>query len=335
MTSQKVKRAEEQVIKTGKRAATHRSRKTKLPSVAAVRAAAFECETQEQAEARLGCDVETLAKKKVLAAAWERGRFLRLVSQAAAETFVVPERVGREVGLARGEFAEIYRKDRAVRDLWDREQAKLFRSLKAPLVARAKEGDPKAVAAVEALFCRDDRVPVVDFERMAPVEIARAVGIDHRTLGRWAKEHDLPRAADGSYSLPRLVAWLRDWEVRKLAAQKAGVKVDGETALERLRRLQGDEIEQRVFQRQDVVAMLRSRAAWLVQLLSPARAEQWAHEHEGKTSAQLKIAYVTAFETLLRRWCDWPAELPMPEAARQKFEEGLQLLVAEGAESAG
>jgi hypothetical protein len=248
------------------------------------------------------------------------------VAQAASETFVVPERVGREVGLARGEFAELYRKDRAVRDLWDREQAKLFRSLKAPLVARAKEGDPKAVAAVEALFCRDDRAPVVDFERMAPVEIARAVGIDHRTLGRWAKEHDLPRNADGSYSLPRLVAWLRDWEVRKLAAQKAGVKVDGETALSGCVGLQGDEIEGRVYQRSKwwrCYGRGRLAGATAQPSAGPRAVGARARGPDGR-AAQGSLC--CGVETLLRRWWRLPAELPVPEAARQKFEEGLTLL---------
>jgi len=302
----------------------------KMPSASAVRDAAIECATLEEAAERLRAGVGTLLKTRARSNAWERGRLLRRVQEVAGTTYVVVEAADKLMGTAKGAFAKLYARDREVRDLWDSKRFALLLATEQGFAARVQDGDLKAIAAVEALFsARRPEPEDVDFERLPPAEMERATGVNHRQLNRWAKEHGLWRAADGSYSLPRFVAWVRQWEVRKLGAQAAGRPVDGESALERLRRLQGDEIEGRVYQRTDVIAMLRTRAAWLTQLLSEARAEQWAHEHEGQTAAQLKGAYITAFETLRRRWCDWPEELPLPPAAKQKVEEALTLLTQE------
>jgi hypothetical protein len=301
-----------------------------MPSASAVRDAAIECATLEEAAERLGAGVGTLLKTRARSNAWERGRLLRRVREVAGTTYVVVEAADKLLKMGKGEFARLYARDAEVREVWDSERFGLLLATEQGFAARVQDGDLKAIAAVEALFApRRPEAAEVDFEHLSPSEMARATGLAHQQLNRWAKEHGLYRAADGTYSLPRFVAWVRQWEVRKLGAQAAGRPVDGESALERLRRLQGDEIEGRVYQRTDVIAMLRTRAAWLTQLLSEARAEQWAHEHEGQTAAQLKGAYITAFETLRRRWCDWPEELPLPPAAKQKIEEALTLLTQE------
>lgn len=74
------------------------------------------------------------------------------------------------------------------------------------------------------------------------------------------------------------------------------------------------------------IRTLMTQAAWLVQLLSEAKAEEWAALHEGLTAVQLKERYMDAFWALRSQWCAFPAEIPMPPAARAKFEEAFELM---------
>ena len=58
-----------------------------------------------------------------------------------------------------------------------------------------------------------DRPEYGGFTRLTPIEMERATGLAHQQLNRWAREHGLPRNADGTYSLPRFVAWIRKADV--------------------------------------------------------------------------------------------------------------------------
>ncbi len=51
------------------------------------------------------------------------------------------------------------------------------------------------------------------FTALTPVEMARATGVNHRQLRRWAREHGLPQNHDGTYSLPKFVNWIRKADV--------------------------------------------------------------------------------------------------------------------------
>ncbi len=300
-------------------------------TIARVREAAFASDTLAAAETRLGVkDLAGLLKKsKRLAAVWERGQLLRRIKDVASTTVVVPERADRLLGLAKGSFERLYAADRIIRELWDRERYAVLVEIERALVVRIKGGDLKAVTAVEHLFGHrtEPAGGAVDFGRLSPTQMETATGFPRQTIHRWAKENALPRQADGTYSLPDFLAWFAKWERAKITGGERGVKQDGESALERMRRVQADKLEGLLVERSDIVRMFRERAARLVQLLGEATADQWSHAHEGKTAAQLKPDYLETFRKIRTLWEEFPAEVPMPPEARAKIEEGLALLM--------
>lgn len=321
--------------KTGKKKASHkRATAGPAPSERDLRAAGLECDDLAAAGERL--DVADLAalleKKPRLAAAWERGRLLRRVAEIAATTYVVPEAADKLLGLAKGTFGGVYRTDRIVRDLWDRHRFDLLLATEQGFAAKVKEGDPRAVTAVEHLFGHrtEPAGSRCDWGRLTLTEMENATGIKRAQWDRWVKENGCPRQADGTFALAAVLDWLRRWERAKSAGPQAGVKKDGESALERLRRVQADELLGRLIERELVGRILKERAARLVQLLSEARAREWAQAHEGKTAAQLQDLYRASFRQVREIWCTWPQEVPVPEAAKELIEQGLKLLIEEG-----
>jgi hypothetical protein len=308
-----------------------------LPTERDLRTAGLECADLAAAGERLGiADLEELlGKKPRLAAAWERGQLLRRVRDVASTTVVVPERADRLLGLDKGTFERLYKADRIVRELWDRSRYEILVEIERALVVRVKEGDLRAVTAVEHLFGHrtEPAGSRCDWGRLTPTELETATGIKRAQWDRWTKENGCPRHADGTFALADVVDWLRRWERDKVTGAQMGVKQGGESALERLRRVQADELMGRLIDREMVGRLLKERAGRMVQILGEARAQEWAQAHEGKTAAQLRDLYLAAFRQVREIWGAWPAEVPVPEAAKELIEQGLKLLVEEGAKS--
>lgn len=321
-----------------KKPSRKRTAKGPAPSERDLRGAGFECADLAAAAERLGvADLAgVLARSKRLSAAWDRGQLLRRVQDMASTTLVVPERADRLLGLAKGSFEHIYQTDRIVRELWDRERFAGMISIERALVARMKEGDLKAVTAVEHLFGHrtEPAGSKLDAGHLTPTELESATGIKRAQWDRWTKEGGCPRNADGSYALAAVIDWLRRWERDKVTGSEKGIKQNGESALERLRRAQTDELLGRLLDRPEIIRRFRERAAQAILVFSEARADQWSHEHEGKTSAQLKALYTAAFRRVREIYAEFPPEVPMPAEAKAKIEEGIQMLLAtEGTES--
>lgn len=324
--------------KTTKRVTGHEARATKKPSERDVREAGFACPDLAAAAERLGvADLDArLKRSKSLSAAWDRGRLLRKVSAAARESHHIIEEADKTLDWPRGTLASLYKSDRVVRDLWDAGRLELKLSLSRSWIQRAHEADPKAVAAVEHLFAKPGQVDaVVNFDQLTVTELDRATGISRVQWDRWVKQSGCPRNFDGTFALARVVDWLRKWERDKATGgrEAAGLNpMQAEKA--RMYKLQADEAEGRLLDRATVVRLFRERAARLVQVLGEARADQWSHEHEGKTAPQLKEAYLAAFRAVRAHWKEFPAEVPMPEEAKALIERGIELLLTTETQSA-
>lgn len=307
--------------------------KDRKPTELEIREAGRDCPDMAAAGERLGrADLEGILKRfRRLSAAWERGQLLRRVKDVASTTVVVPERADRLLSLAKGSFEHLYATDRIVREIWNRERFAVLVEIERALVTRVKEGDLKAVTAVEHLFGhRTESAGEVKFHRLTPTVLETATGIKRAQWDRWTKEGGLPRGADGTYALVQVIDWLRRWERDKASGGKESLGLNPMQAEKaRMYKLQADEAEGRLLDRPTVIRMFRERAARLVQLLSEATADQWSHAHEGKTAVQLKAAYLETFRKLRSLWKEFPAEIPLPPEARAKIEEGLQLLISD------
>jgi hypothetical protein len=317
--------------KKPKRATGHGSRATKKPSERDLREAGFECPNLAAAAERLGVAdlVAMLKRSKRLSAAWDRGRVLRRVKDVASMG-IVPEEADRHLEWPRGELVERIKTDRALAEVWDLANFEARTRARRGLMALAETGDRKAMQLYERLLDVDAKAESsIDCERLRPVALAKMTGIKREQWDRWAKESGCPRNIDGSYSLARVIDWLRKWERDKATGGKEAVGLNPmQTEKARMYKLQADEAEGRLIDRPTIVRVFCEQAARMVQLLGEARADQWSHEHEGKTAAQLKDSYVAAFRHLREIYEKFPPEVPMPAAAKAKIEEGIQILLA-------
>jgi hypothetical protein len=190
-----------------------------LPSERDLRLAAQTCATFEAAAEQLGgVDLEgLLAGSKKLAAAWERGRFLRQVRQIAEEG-IVAEEADRFLlpPLAKGTLAAQLATDHALRDIWVSGQGEAKRKARAGLMKLAEAGDPRARGLYEQLLCEQRQsAGAVDWDNLTPTQLEAATGILRPQWDRWAKQSGCPRKTNGTharYSLPAVIAWLRTHE---------------------------------------------------------------------------------------------------------------------------
>ncbi len=319
--------------KTSSAKAAHGKRgKAARIAEAEVREAAFECESFDQAAERLGvADLQKLLDgKPKLAAAFERGRFLREVRRVAGKG-IVAEEADRffEPALGRGELVDKIAKDRILADVWRTAHAEAKQQAREGLMRLARSGDAKAMALYEQLLLEPPAGGELDWQDLTSTQLEGATGIKRAQWLRWVKDFRCPRKASGRYSLPAVIAWLREHE------STGGVKLNRglnpmQVEKARMYKLQADEAEGRLIARDIVVRLFTARAARMVQILSEARAKDWAAAHEGHTAAQLEAEYLEAFRSLRLLWKDFPEEIPLPPVARAKIEEGIRLLMREG-----
>lgn len=312
---------------------TSKQGKIKRPSAKDVREAAYvSADFAEAAETMKIPDLEDMVGKyKLLGEAWDRGRFLRRVRLAASECLVRPESIAREVQLPPGEFIKIYRKDRLVRTIWDEHQTELHRSLKRPLLDRVKEGDPKAVSAVQALFGEQIEKDI-SYDQLPLAEMERATGISRRQIYRWHKDHDLPRNVDKTYCLPKVIEWIRNWDKNKVSNQVGNTSTNAPSALEQQRIMDLKIRMGQFIAKEDVVALLTDRAARMVQALNAASAEQFAHDHAGETIEQLACSAKARDLSLRKIWAQAPEELIELSAEAKSALDNLLKLICETAE---
>ena len=316
-----------------KRATTKSTKAKRAPTIKVVREAAFACETLEQAAERLGRSdlAKLLETRPRLAAAWERGRLLRCVADVARHTYVIAERADKVLNLPPGTFGPIYRTDRVVRELWDRNRFALMLEAEKTLAARVHEGDAKAVAAVQHLFGHRD-TPATDFGRLTITELAEATDIDRRQIWRWVRDHGLPRNADQTFRLSTFIRWHGKWERDKVTGGAEAVGLNPMQAEKaRLYKMQADEAQGRLIARDTVAELLCVRAARMVQVFGESRAEEWAEVHAGQTAGQLKDAYMAAFREVRRIWATWPGEIELAGEVRGR----LEALLSDIAEAKG
>lgn len=304
---------------------------------ALVREAAIECATMAAAEGRLGVEglAEQLEKNSRLLQAWEKGRRLRDIAALAA-TPICMEEASKQLGLDEGGLAKLYKRDPEVRDLWDRGRVDMRVKVKQGLMDRATAGNPLALGAVERIL-REEFAPAaggrgaVDFAKLSPTQMEEATGFNHRQILRWHKKNGLPRNEGGTYSLPAFIAWHWQFELDKRTRGPGAAGTDPlREQKARKAKVEADLAEGRVVPKEQHIRTLMTQAAWLVQLLSEAKAEEWASLHEGRTALQLRQMYLDAFGALREQWCAFPAEVSVPPAARAKFEEGFELMKETG-----
>jgi len=184
-------------------------------SAFAILRAAQECETFAEAAERLQVSNlgELLADNQALRAAWDRGRLLRRLGELGASPFC-RRAVAERLNLSEEKFTRLLAMDAEASDTFEQARHVFFLNAKGALLTGARKGEQYASKALERLLAAEagtqrEAPDPIDFNRLTVTQIAEATGISRTQISRWSKNHHLPRNADGTFSMPQFVAWLR------------------------------------------------------------------------------------------------------------------------------
>ena len=181
----------------------------------AIQRAAQECSTFAEASERLGVSNfgQLLAGSEPLREAWRRGRFLRRLSELAASPLCLRV-VAEKLNLSEQQLEQLLSEDPEACDVFQQSRHRFFIEAKTAIMIQAKQGKTHCLRCLERLIkaeagaAQQGHAPV-NFGRLSVTQMQEATGVSRTQLARWAKSHNLSRNTDGTFSLPRFVAWLR------------------------------------------------------------------------------------------------------------------------------
>lgn len=316
-----------------KRVTSHGSRATKPPrkaalSESAVRDAAYESADLAAAAERLAVPdlADRLKRSKRLAAAWERGRLLRRIRDVAAGP-LVPEAADKDLGLPKGALVKLLKTDMIVRDLWNDTRHEAIQRVRRSIMDLAGQGNTTALTAFERIIEPKGSAGEVDYGRMTPAELGRATGILAQQWARWVRESNCPQNIDGTYSLSRVLDWLRRWERDKATGgrEAAGLNpLQAEKA--RRERRENEEAEGRLLPIDKHWEAMFAHMHCLQRLVSGARARDIVALLVGRSVEEQERVLDEEFRQIVAAFEKLSPDVPVPDEARAKMTEALGLL---------
>ncbi len=219
----------------------------------------FECETMTQAAVNYsGNLVDRLGRSKALMASWQRGRFLRDISQFAAAGLTKAE-VAVKLAIELGEFERQLSEPEAA-DVWQRGQIDTLARLKMGILASAMAGKPASLARFERILQSEKPDGALDIYRMTEKQMIVIAGVSRQTIHAWVTEKGLSRNSDMTFDLRVFVKWFEGHSQRKVNVSPvaAGPDEHRDVKTARLKLLYDEEIG-RLVPRDSVIAGLVGR----------------------------------------------------------------------------
>ncbi len=335
-SGKKTPRKKKVVAKKKRRSKKKVAAKPRLP-ISAMRAKGlgFRCEHLTAADEQTGLDVplaELVDRHDALAAAWQRGQFLRNLEELAGSVMTVTQ-AAKRLGMAKGtDLREKLDTDTEARNLWDQARIRTICKAKRGMVTAAGEGNQAAIRAVEA-FLRDEGEvagPVVSFEQVGVSQLSTLFGVSRQAIHEWHTKRGLPRNGDGTFDLRVVIAWFEEDIRKKVAPTQGALSVEDSYRQEkregvRLKNLQtkGELLDRtRVVQRftliyQSVLAELDR----IVRDVGPLLAN--------KSEMQIKDILTKERRVFVRKLKDIPTELNLPEAALEQYKVFFSVLAGD------
>lgn len=322
------------IKKRGRGTKTRGKKAVRLPiSAVRVKALAFECESMVVANGRAGLDVELvelIEAHEHLAAAWERGQFLRNLRACAGAVLTVTQ-AARQLGLAKGQdLRAILDTNKECRDLWEQTRLDTLVRAKGALVSAAEDGNQAAIRAIES-FLRDEgdgaQIQNVNFEQVPVNVLADLFGVARQTVHDWYTKRGLGRNGDGTFDLRTTIAWFEEYTVKKVSSN--GGKMADPHPLQTVKAeklaAELEEYRGKLLDRNMVVAGLVARWQGLVSSLGKLKRDIPQMVANQSQERAREILAQTASDIMVHQR-QIPDELVMPEPARAKLYELLDML---------
>jgi hypothetical protein len=251
--------------------------------------------TLERAAAELGRTTADLAEliegKAKVRSAWDRGRLLHQVARLA-EIPASVEEAASDLGMGADELAAMIAPggDPEIREIWTSRQIKHRRSAMAALRRSARRG---SVSASRELLGRLAELPSGAAEvnwQSIPWQtfLAELSPVSKQSLYAWARDHGMPRNADGSMHLRAWIAWYGDYREARGVEKGGGSTAESEYERERVRKLKlaNDLHEGLLVEREQVIRGLVARAYAYAGIAD--RAATWAQVCQGKPAGAMR-----------------------------------------------
>lgn len=308
----------------GKKKTVRKRKQHKQPplTVGRVKALALECISITEADGKTGVEpslVGILKKYKRLAAAWDRGRFLRNLKHLAGTAVTVSEAAGVLKMEGGGKaLRELLDSDVEAADVWNQARFATMVRVKLAVVAAAIDGKPAAAKQIENLLRQEIVKPSADLQHVNIKQLVEMTGKTRQTVHDWHTKYGLSRNSDKTYNLFVFFEWFEKFTLDKRTPNNIQEK-------DKYRKLKEDQLEtilkkesHQLLERSQVMAGHVARQQALVS----------ATERKGKELALLMLnqpmgkmeeTLEVFFGDLRRAQCRVPDELMLPAAAAEKF----------------
>lgn len=175
----------------------------------------FECDDMVAAALKYkGNFLDRLKRSKALRDAWDRGRFLRDISQFASVAMTKAE-VALKLEISLGAF-ETLLSDPEAADIWTRAQINALVQLKTGLLASAMAGKPAALKSFERILQEERPAGELNIYSLSIEQMAIVAGVTRQTLDKWVTEGTLTRKGDKTFDLRVFIEWFEGFCQRKV-----------------------------------------------------------------------------------------------------------------------
>lgn len=223
--------------KNKKKKAKKKAAKKRQPPLtnAMVKAWGFECDDIVAAAVKYkGNLIDRLKRSKALRDAWDRGRFLRDISQFAYAG-ATKAQVATKLRIDLPAFEEMLSAPEAS-DIWITAQNNGEIEVLMGVKAEATAGNKAALKSLGRIYQNERPAgSVLDLYRMTIDQMCYITGITRQTLHAWVTEYKLPRNGDKTFDLRVFIKWFEIFTQRKVNVTP---QVTGEDSLRELKAVQ-------------------------------------------------------------------------------------------------
>lgn len=280
-------------------------------TVARVRKLGLDYATIVDAAAHLGrrCDFpQLLAEHADLAAAWYRGQFFRNIRLLAATGTTIAEAANR-LGLTVDDLQTRLASDMELANIWNQSRLTTAVEIKEGWLAKAKEGNARAMAQVEIALANEIARAAMDIHTVPEDQMCMISGVTRQTLNRWLREEAMPRnAGETTYDLPAVWLWYEGF-IKK----RCGFNLDSNKS-SRLHDAKAERIELDLAKLKGALVPLESVKGGILAREESLKAilehvpEQYGHILAGKTHQEIQRVLEQLAKDLLVSWCRGIAE---------------------------
>jgi hypothetical protein len=191
-----------------------RKRRKRLISPLRLRRLAFGCANLAEADLRVHLRrplADIVAGDTELAAAWQRGQFLRNLERAAGLCASM-SRAASYLKIAAGgpELRRMLDRDDEARDLFDRTFTAAELEIRAAVIASAKDGNSQAIKTAEKWIAdgTSSTGPAPpSFSKVTTSQLMELFDVTRQAIDFWVKKKACPRSVDGTFVLRDVIAW--------------------------------------------------------------------------------------------------------------------------------